>query len=193
MQITRTIAVLGLFTAGIVAACSDSGPVQPDAPKALLGSTGTSAKDTAGGHTPPDTSHHTPPDSGGSHTPPDTSHHTVPDTVGQIKPSNDPRTISGNIHGLGAQPDTTQYDEVAGATIVISTMVDTAAHTTGQELGRAVSKSDGSYTLGAFKPGIYTLTVTPPAGSPFAPKQWPLLITQTAPPIVWVTVYLNRK
>jgi len=184
MRITRTIAIMGLFAAAITVACSDSGPLQPEALKSLAGSTtGSGGTDTAG-HTPPDTSHHTPPDSG---------HHTPPDTVGQIKPSNDPRTISGNIHGLGAQPDTTQYEEVAGATIVISTMVDTAAHTTGQELGRAVSKSDGSYTLGAFKPGIYTLTVTPPAGSPYAAKQWPLQITQTAPPIVWVTVYLNRK
>jgi hypothetical protein len=183
MQITRTIAVLGLFTAGIVAACSDSGPFQPDAPKPLLGSTGTTAKDTAG-HNPPDTSHHTPPDTGS---------HTGPDTVGAGKQNFDPRNIVGVVKGIGTYPDTANYVAIAGATIVLTTLDDSVAGIPGKELARAVSGSDGSFTLGAFKPGPYMASVTPPAGSPFRGLRWGFIITPFAPATFPLGVWINSK
>lgn len=184
MRITRTIAVLSLFTATAVVACSDSGPFQPEAQKSLLGSTtGGGGTDTAG-HTPPDTSHHTPPDTGS---------HTGPDTVGHSQGSLDPRTIVGTVNGIGAQADTSKYELVAGATVVLSTPDDTTAGTTGKELARAVTKSDGSFALGAFKPGIYQVAVTPAAGSPFGAKRWAFQISQYAPATFPLVIWLNRK
>ncbi|MEP6492446.1 MAG: hypothetical protein ABJF01_07205 [bacterium] len=189
MHITRKITVLGLLTASTIAiACSDSGTSQPLLEPRLA----TSGGDSGGIHTPPDTTQHTPPDSS-HHTPPDTSHHTGPDTAGKTpNQSLDPRTIAGVVHGIGAQPDTANYALVAGATVVLSSPQDTIAGTSGRELARATSKSDGSFSLGQFKPGVYMVTVTPPAGSPYRGTSWAFVVSPFARDTVPLDVWLRR-
>jgi hypothetical protein len=180
MRITQTIAVMGLFAAAITVACSDSGPLQPEALKKTLaaGSTAGGGTDTAG------------------HTPPDTGRHTGPDTVGAGGTQNfDPRNIVGVVKGVvGNYPDSVNDLAIAGATLILTTLDDSVAGIPGKELARAISASDGSFALGAFKPGPYEVHVTPPAGSPF--RALPVagfVIMPNAPPTYTLRVWLNKK
>ncbi|HTE43809.1 MAG TPA: hypothetical protein VK636_01085 [Gemmatimonadaceae bacterium] len=173
--------VLGLFTATVVAvACSDSGVLQPKPSPSLGSSPNGAAGDTA--HTPPDTSHHTPPDTG----------HTRPDST-PPKGSSEPRIVGGVLNGIGPAGDTANYSLVAGATVVLSTLGDSTTGSNGTELARDVSKSNGSFSLGSAKPGVYWIMVTPAAGSPFVKKNWPIQITTLSPPTVAISVWLNRR
>lgn len=187
MRITQTIAVLGLFAAAITVACSDSGPLQPEALKKTLAAGSTAGGTDTAGHTPPDSSHHTPPD---------TVHNPPRDTVGGGGKENfDPRNIVGVVKGVvGNYPDSVNDVSIAGATLILTTLDDSVAKIPGKELARAISASDGSFALGAFKPGPYEVHVTPPAGSPFrALATAAFIIMPNAPPTYVLRVWLNKR
>jgi hypothetical protein len=98
------------------------------------------------------------------------------------------------VIAIGAAPDTANYQRVAGATLVVSIAADSTTGNPGTEVARATSAADGSFSFpGTFKLGIYTVTVTPPAGSPYAPKQWPFRITEYSSATVDLTIWLNRR
>lgn len=202
MRMTRRIAILGLSAATATAiACSDSGPFQPQpgAGPALSSSKGA---DTA--HTKPDSGKTTPPDSG-KKTPPDSGKHAPPDTIvthpdsghgggGTVETSFDPRTITGIVKGAGTTGmDSASFTAVGGATVVLSAADAADINKPGVELGHTVTKSDGSFEVGKAKPGFYWLTVTPPAGSPFAKRLWPFMVVANMPATVSVFVSLMKQ
>jgi len=164
---------LGIATA---IACGDNGPSNPDGTKnpggasrlvdtVTTGPTG-SGTDTVKAH---------------------------PDTVSQTKPSSDARTLIGVVHAIGAKPDTSKYELVGGATVVLSLPEDSTHGVAGNELARATSAADGTFSLGAFKPGVYMVSVTPPAGSPYIGTHWGFLITDYSAPTVSLGMWLGRK
>src|SRR6266550_113594 len=99
MQLLRALPVLGACAIVAAVACSDSGPLQPDAPRTAIGTTG--QKDTSRS-TPPTTNPGQP----------------GPDTAGTVKRSTDPRAVSGTVFGMGPASDSANYQRVAGATVV---------------------------------------------------------------------------
>jgi hypothetical protein len=115
-----------------------------------------------------------------------------PDSVSQRAPSTNPRQLVGTVHAEGAAPDTAHAVLIAGAAVVLSNPEDSTAGTAGKELARTTSNADGSFALGAFAPGVYMVTVTPPAGSPFLPQHFGFLVTEFSAPIVDLSVWLPR-
>lgn len=184
MQLSRALHALGAATIVVVVACSDAGPLQPDASRTTIGTTG---KTDTSKSTPPTTSPTSPtkPDSGKS-TPPSNPGPAGPDTAGSTKPSTDPRLVAGAVIGMGPAGDSANYQRIAGATIVWKS-VD------GKELARTVSAADGSYSLGSFKPASYMVSVTPPAGSPFKAVEWVMIISEYSPAKIELNVWLARK
>ena len=167
MQLLRALPALGACAIVAAVACSDSGPLQPDVPRTTLGTSGQT-----------DTSKSTPPTTNPGQP--------GPDTAGTVKRSTDPRAVSGTVFGMGPASDSANYQRVAGATVVW-TSAD------GKELARAVTASDGSYTLGSFKPATYTLTVTPPSSGPFKGIEWAFIISEYSPAAVEINAWLSRK
>jgi hypothetical protein len=184
MQLSRALHALGAATIVVVVACSDTGPLQPDASRTTLGTTG---KTDTSKSTPPTTNPTSPtkPDSGKS-TPPSNPGPTGPDTAGSLKPSSDPRPISGVVFGMGPASDSANYQRVAGATVVWKGF-------DGKELARAVTAADGSYSLGSFKPASYMLSVTPPASGPFKNIEWAYIVSEYAPAKIEINIWLARK
>lgn len=168
MQLTRALPALGALMIVAAVACSDSGTLQPDAPRTTLGTSGQT--DTA--KSPP-TTNPNPPQTG-------------PDTTGSQKPSTDPRSVTGTVIGMGPASDSTNYQKVAAATLVVTSVE-------GKELARVVTSADGSFSLGSFKPGTYMITVTPPADGPYKGTQWLFIIGDYSPAKVDLTVWLGRK
>lgn len=183
MQLSRALHALGAATIVVVVACSDSGPLQPDASRTTLG---TSGKTDTSKSTPPATNPANPKPDSGKTTPPSNPGPTGPDTVGSQKPSTDPRSVSGIVYGMGPASDSAAYQRIAGATVVWKGF-------DGKELARAVTAADGSYSLGSFKPASYMLSVTPPASGPFKPIEWAYIINEYSPAKVDINVWLARK
>jgi hypothetical protein len=94
---------------------------------------------------------------------------------------------------MGALPDTSKYELVANATVVLTAPEDSTAGTAGKELARTTSNADGTFTLGSFKPGVYMISVTPPAGSAFAATHWGFSVGTFAPATVDLGVWLRRQ
>jgi hypothetical protein len=115
------------------------------------------------------------------------------DSTNGIKPSSDPRKLIGVVHAIGAKPDTSKYELVGGATVVLTLPDDSTHGVNGLELARATSAADGSFSLGAFKPGVYVVTVIPPANSAFTGTHWGFLITDVSAPTIDLGVWLGRK
>jgi hypothetical protein len=184
MQLSRALPSLGALAIAAAVACSDSGTLQPDARRTVLGTTGQT--DTA--KSPPPTSPTAPKPDSAKPTPPTNPNpgQPVPDTLGNAKPSTDPRLVVGTVMGMGPASDSANYEKVAGATVVWTS-------SDGKELARAVTAADGSFSLGSFKPALYTLTVTPPASGPYKGVQWAYPIGEYSPAKVDVTVWLGRK
>jgi len=173
MQLTRALPAIGVAAMAVAIACSDSGTTAPDASRS-----NNAAGQADTGKTPP-TNPTTPP---------------KPDTGTQVKPSSDPRPVAGTVMAIGQAPDTANYQRVAGATLVLSVAADSTTGNVGTELARATSDANGSFSFpGTFKVGIYMVTITPPAGSPYAQKQWPFRITEYSAAKVDLTVWLNRR
>jgi hypothetical protein len=158
MRITTTLAFLAVV-AGSAAACSDSNPTGPDVARLDLGAAGNASG---------------------------TGTDTAQVGGGQTN-SSAPRLFQGTVHSIGAQPDTTKYEMVGGATVVLSAASGSA------EVARAVSNADGTYTLGLVVPGSYRLSVTPPAGSPYKEVSWNISIATFAPATLDVGIWLARK
>jgi hypothetical protein len=194
MQLTRALPAIGVAAMAVAIACSDSGSTAPDGARTNVATTG----QTDTGKTPPtnpatpaapkpDSAKPTNPTSPNNPTPP-------PDTGVHVNPSSDPRSVGGTVVAIGAAPDTANYQRVTGATLVLSANADSTTGTPGTELARATSASDGSFAFpGTFKPGVYSIAITPPAGSPYAAKQWPFRITEYSSAKVDLMVWLNRK
>ena len=182
MQLSRALTALCAATIVAVVACSDSGPLQPDASRTI----GTSGKTDTSKSTPPTTNPTSPtkPDSG--RTTPSNPGPTGPDTAGSVKPSTDPRSVSGVVFGMGPASDSANYQRVAGATVIWKGF-------DGKELARAVTAADGSYSLGSFKPASYMLSVTPPASGPFKGIEWAYIISEYSPAKIDLNVWLARK
>jgi hypothetical protein len=174
MQFTRGLALMTVATTALAIACSDANPSQPDLGRVSLGTTGST--DTAKTPTPP--------------TPTPTP---KPDTAGHQKASSDPRVFSGAVKGMGPQPDTSKYEPVANATVSLTAPDDSTAGTAGKELARTTSNADGTFTLGSFRPGVYMISVTPPAGSAFAGTHYGFSIGTFAPTTVDLGVWLRRQ
>ena len=184
MQHVRVLSVFGVCAIAAAVACSDAGPLQPDAPQTTLG---TSGKADTSKSTPPTTNPSTPKPDSGKTTPPTTNPgQPGPDTAGTIKRSTEPRPVSGTVIGMGPASDSANYQRVAGATVVWKS-VD------GKELARAVTAADGSYSLGSFKPATYMLTVTPSSNSPYKGIEWAYIISEFAPEKLEINVWLGRK
>ena len=168
MQLTRAITALGTIAVIAAVACSDSGAVAPDAPLTTLGANG-----QGDSVNPP---------------PPPPRGPTRPDTAGSIKPSSEPRLVGGTVVGMGPVSDSASYQKVAGATVIWLS-------SEGKELGRAVSAADGTFSLGSYKPGVYTYKVTPPAGGPFKSLEgdWAFIISEYSPATISLSVWLGRK
>ena len=167
----RAKLLLGMTIASIAIACSDNAtnPLIGSATKMtdtlLLSSSTAGQTDTAGGR---------------------------PDSSGQRTASNDPRRLVGTVRAEGAAPDTAHPVLIGGAAVVLSNPEDSTTGTGGKELARTTSNADGSFVLGAFAPGVYMVTVTPPAGSPFQPEHFGFLITPFTASTVDLSVYLPR-
>ncbi len=175
MQLRRVFPVVGFAALAVAIACSDSSSTAPTAgPLANVAASGQS--DT--GKTPP-----------GNPTGPTTP----PDTGSPIRGSNDPRLLGGTVVGMGPAGDTANYQKIAGATVVLSSPGDTASGTPDKELARTTSAADGSFSFGTFKIGVYAVTVTPPAGSPFKSAHWAFLIDTYSPEKINLSVWLGRK
>jgi len=184
MQLVRAVPALSIAVVAAAVACSDSGPLQPDAPRTTLGAGGQS--DTAKG-SPPATNPSAPKPDSGKTTPPTTPPgQPGPDTAGSVKRSTDPRAVSGVVYGMGPASDSANYQKIAGATVIWTSFE-------GKELARAVTAADGSYTLGSFKPAAYMLSVTPPSGGPFKGIEWAFIISEYSPAKVDINVWLGRK
>jgi hypothetical protein len=175
MQLSRAPFALGALAIATAVACSDSGTLQPDAPRTTLGTTGQS-------------------DTSKSPTPPTNPQPPRPDSVIQTPPksSTDPRPVTGTVNVIGPASDTSKYERVAGATVVVSTPDDSVAHTAGKEVARAISAADGTFSLGTLKIGGYVLTVTAPAGSSFKGTHWGFAINEFSPTKVDLGVWLGR-
>ena len=168
MQLLRALPALGACAIVAAVACSDAGPLQPDASRTSIGTSGQT--DTSKSGSPPTTNPGRP----------------GPDTAGTVKRSTEPRLVSGTVIGMGPASDSANYQKVAGATVIWSSA-------DGKELARAVTASDGSYTLGSFKPATYKLSVTPPSNGPFKGVEWPFVISEYSPEKVDINVWLGRK
>jgi len=185
MQLLRALPALGACAIVAAVACSDAGPLQPNAPRTTIGTSGQT--DTSKSSPPPTTTPTAPKPDSGKTTPPTTNPgQPGPDTAGTVKRSTEPRAVSGTVIGMGPASDSANYQKVAGATVVWSSA-------DGKELARAVTASDGSYTLGSFKPATYKLSVTPPATGPFKGVEWPFVISEYSPEKVDINVWLGRK
>lgn len=167
----RAQLLLGMTIASIAIACSDSSttPLSGNSSKLtdtlLLSAATGSQTDTVGGR---------------------------PDSSSQRTASNDPRRLMGTVSAEGAAPDTAHPVLIGGAAVVLSNPEDSTTGTGGKELARTTSNADGSFVLGAFAPGVYMVTVTPPAGSPFQPEHFGFLITPFTASTVDLSVYLPR-
>lgn len=178
MQLKRVFPVFGFATIAVAIACSDSGSTAPTTgPLATVATSGQS--DTG----------KTSPGNPGNPTGPKTP----PDTGSQIHASNDPRLLGGTVVGMGPPGDSANYQKVAGATVVLSIPADTAAGTPDKEITRTTSGADGSFSLGTFKVGVYSLTVTPPAGSSFKSSHFAFVIDTYSPAKVNLSVWLGRQ
>jgi hypothetical protein len=192
MQLTRALPVIGVAAMAVAIACSDSSSTAPDGPQKNV-----TAGQTDTGKTPP-TNPTTPPapkpDSAKPTNPTSpTNPTTPPDTGVHLNPSNDPRPIGGTVVGMGPATDTANYQKVAGATVVLSLPADTSNGVPEKEIARATSGVDGTFTLGTFKLGAYTLTVTPPAGSPYKGTHWTFVTGPYSSAKVDLMVWLARK
>lgn len=174
--LTRITALMGALATAAAIACSDNGPSNPDGTKNSGGPSRLIDTVTTG------------PTGGGTDT---VKAH--PDSVSQTKPSSDARTLIGVVHAIGAKPDTSRYELVGGATVVLTLPEDSTQGVAGKELARATSAQDGTFSLGTFKPGVYMVSVTPPAGSSYVGTHWGFLITQYSAPTVSLGVWLSRK
>ena len=187
MQLTRALPMLGGVAVVLAIACSDSSPSAPDIPRTTLGTSG----QPDSGHAPvpgtPSTPTPPPPDSGKNPPPPTNPNPQppVPDTGG-VKPSTEPRAVSGTVLGMGPASDSANYVKVAGATVTW-TSVD------GKELARVVTGADGKFSLGSYKPGTYMFAVTPPSSSPFRGVQWAFIMSEYSPAAIDLTTTLGRK
>lgn len=175
-HLTRIAWLMGALVTATAMACSDSSPSNPDGtrnpggPSRLIdtvttGPTG-SGTDTVKAH---------------------------PDTISQAKPSSDARKLIGVVHAIGAKPDTSKYELVGGATVVLTLPEDSTQGVTGKEIARATSAADGTFSLGTFKPGVYLISVTPPQSSSYTGTHWGFLITEYSAPTVSLGVWLGRK
>jgi hypothetical protein len=178
MQLTRALSLIGLATIATAIACSDSGSTAPDGPLATIATTGQT-----------DTGKTSPTNPGNPNGPTTTP----PDTGSSIHGSTDPRPVIGTVVGMGPVGDTANYQKLAGATVVLSIPADTAGGIPEKELTRTTSGADGTFALGTFKLGVYAVTVTPPAGSPFKSAHWAFLFDQYSPAKVDLLVWLGRK
>jgi hypothetical protein len=184
MQLLRALPVVGVCAIAAVVACSDAGPLQPDAPQTTLG---TSGKTDTSKSTPPTTNPSAPKPDSGKTTPPTTNPtQPGPDTAGTVKRSSEPRPVSGIVFGMGPAGDSANYQRIAGATVVWTSFE-------GKELARAVTAADGSYSLGSFKPAGYMFTVTPPSNGPYKGIEWAFIISEFSPEKVEINVWLGRK
>jgi len=178
--------MLGGVAVVLAVACSDSGPVAPNTPLTTLGSSGPDS-----GQSPPTTTPPTPgapgPDSGQTPTPPSNPapRPPGPDTGG-IKPSSEPRAVTGTVLGMGPASDSANYVKLAGATV-------TWVGVDGKELAKVVTGADGKFALGSYKPGTYMFSVTPPANSPYKGVQWAFIISEYSPAAIDLTTPLGRK
>ena len=175
MKLTRALPVFGVATIAVAIACSDSGSTAPKGPLATVTTTG----QTDTGKTPP--------------TNPTNPSAPKPDTGSQIHASTDPRSLGGTVIGMGPVGDTANYQKVAGATVVLSIPGDTASGTPDKEITRTTSAADGSFSLGTFDIGVYSLTVRPPVGSQFKNAHWAFHIDQYSPAKVNLMVWLGRN
>jgi hypothetical protein len=191
MQLKRGVPVIGVAAIAMAIACSDSGSTAPNGPLATVATTGQT--DTGKSPTNPSTPPAPKPDSGKTNPNPTGPSSPPPDTGGQVHTSTDPRPLGGKVVGMGAYPDTANYQKVAGATVVLSLPADTSAGVAEVEIARATSGADGSFSLGTFKLGRYALTVTPPAGSPYSGTHWVFLIDKYSSAKVDLSVWLPRK
>jgi hypothetical protein len=185
MQLSRALSALSVFALAAVIACGDSGTLEPTVPQKTLGTTG----QTDTGKSPPPVTNPTAPKPDSAKPTPPTNPspgQPGPDTVGNAKPSTDPRLVVGTVIGMGPPSDSANYQKVAGATVVWTS-------SDGKELARAMTAADGTFSLGSFKPAVYTLTVTPPANGPYKGVQWALPIGEYSPAKVELTVWLGRK
>ena len=94
---------------------------------------------------------------------------------------------------MGPASDSANYQKVAGATVVLSLPADAANGVPEKEIARATSGADGTFSLGSFKPGMYALSVTPPAGSPYDGTHWNFTMGPYSGPKVDLMVWLKRK
>jgi len=175
-DLMRITGLMGALATAAAVACSDSGPSSPDGTRNTGGPARLVDTVTTG------------PTGSGSDT---VKAH--PDTVSQTKPSADARTLIGVVHAIGAKPDTSKYELVGGATVVLTLPEDSTHGVAGKELARATSAADGSFSLGAFKPGVYMVSVTPPAGTSYLGTHWGFLITEYSAPTVSLGVWLGRE
>jgi hypothetical protein len=185
MQLSRALPAFGVFALAAAIACGDSGTLEPTVPQKTLGTTG----QTDTGKSPPPVTNPTAPKPDSAKPTPPTNPNPGqpgPDTLGNAKPSTDPRLVVGTVIGMGPASDSANYQKVAGATVVWTS-------SDGKELARAVTAADGSFSLGSFKPAVYTLTVTPPANGPYKGVQWAFPIGEYSPAKVELTIWLGRK
>lgn len=121
---------------------------------------------------------------------PDSSSHPGP-TSGQT--SNAPRTVTGWVLGMGPAGDTANYARVSGTVVTIRLPDDSATNTRGQQVASATSGADGTFSLGAVRPGPYILEATPPASSPYQVTHWGFIITEYVPSRIELGVVLYRR
>jgi hypothetical protein len=192
MQLKRGLPLMGVAVMAVAIACSDSGSTAPNGPLTTVAAGGQS--DT--GKTPPTnpTSPAPKPDSAKPSNPSSPNGPTTqPDTGVHPHASTDPRSFGGTVVGMGAAPDTANYQKIAGATVVLAIPGDTAAGTADKEIARATTGADGTFALGTFKLGVYMLTVTPPAGSPYKNAHWAFGVDQYSAAKIDLMVWLGRK
>lgn len=174
-NLTRITGLMGVLTAAAAIACSDNGPSNPDGTKNPGGPSRLVDTVTTG------------PTGSGTDTV-----KARPDSGSQTKASADARTLIGVVHAIGAKPDTSKYELVGGASVVLTLPDDSTHGVAGKEVARATSAADGSFSLGTFKPGVYMISVTPPAGTSYVGTHWGFLITEYSAPTVSLGVWLGR-
>lgn len=121
---------------------------------------------------------------------PDSATRPSPDTTGRR--SNQPRSVSGTVIGMGPAGDTASYSKVAGVDVSIRLPDDSAAHVRGQTVAHAVTDATGHFSFGQVAPGGFILEAVPPSGSPYRTTSWAFVIGDWSPSSVELGVVLYR-